>query len=191
MTAEARGVPWMKWLSIFVLLTAGIVGLGLSLCGGVFLVGSLGPGGSSLAGVAPIAAGALVVGLIVLIVSMRQLVSVWREPGDAGQSQLPAAAKRAAVLTTIDFLVTGMWFFLPLVISLLRRRRWSRHAIVAVIAIKWLGALGLAGGPYRAFGAYLAYGLLYLLPDAAVLVTLFSREVSDWFAENRARRRES
>jgi hypothetical protein len=183
MSDQEKSVHWLKWLSVVVLLIAGVVGLGLSLCGGVFLLGSLTSGsGGVLQGVAPIAAVALAVGLVVLVVSMRQLVSVWREPGDAGQARLPAAVKRAAVLTTIDFLLSGMWFFLPLIVSLLRRRRWSRQLILAVLAIKWLTAPVFflrSGGAV----AYIGYGAIYVALDAAVLVTLFSRSVSEWFAE--------
>jgi hypothetical protein len=181
MTDASGSGAWLKWLSVIILLLAGLVGLGVSLCGGVFLLGSLGGGSDGLGGIAPLAGTALVVGLVVLIASIRQLISVLREPAGGGRV-IPAGVRRAAVLTTIDFVLSGMWFFLPLVVSLLRRRTWARPLICVVLALKWLSAIGFVSVLYAA-GAYLAFGGVALILDAAVVVTLFSGEVSAWFAE--------
>jgi hypothetical protein len=178
MTATGSNA-WLKWLSVIILLLAGLVGLGLSLCGGVFLLTSL-SGSGGMQGIFPIAATVLVVGLVVLIASVRQLIVVSREPAE--RSAIPAGVKRAAVLTTIDFVLSGMWFFLPLVVSLLRRRTWARPLICGVLAIKWLSAMGFAS-VLHGVGLYLALGGIALILDVAVLVTLFSGEVSAWLAE--------
>jgi hypothetical protein len=94
---------------------------------------------------------------------------------------LPREVKRAAWLAVADFLVSGLWFFLPLIVSLLRRRRWSRPLIAAVIGFKWLGAFGLVYGPYGGWVPVLYFGLPIVALDVAVLVTLFSGAVSAWF----------
>jgi len=173
-------VPWLQWLSIALLLLAGLVGLGLSLCGGFFLLASLGPS-NGMDGITGLAALCLAVGLAVLFVSLRQIRAISREPIDGVESRLPREVKRAAWLAVADFLITGLWFFLPLIVSLLRRRPWSRPVIAAVIGFKWLAAFGLIYQPYR--GSVLLFGLpiVALVLDIAVLVAMFSGAASAWF----------
>jgi hypothetical protein len=167
-------------LAIALLLIAGLVGLGLSLCGGFFLVVSLNEP-SSLDGVAGLAALCLAVGLVVLVGSVRQIRAIAREPIDGIRAPLPREVKRAAWFAVADFLVTGLWFFLPLIVSFLRRRRWSRPLICAVLAFKWLGAFGLMYAPYGGLSTVMYFGLPLVALDVAVLVTMFSGAVSAWF----------
>jgi len=178
-TRNERPVRWLQWFSIALLLIAGVVGLGLSLCGGFFLFASLAEP-TNMGGIAGLAALCLAVGLVVLFVSVRQIRAISREPVDGAQNPLPSAVKRAAWFAVADFLVTGLWFFLPLIVSLLRRRRWSRLLICAVIGFKWLGALGLLYRPYAGWSTVMYVGLPIVALDIAVLVTLFSGAVSAW-----------
>jgi len=177
-------VPWLQWLSIALLLIAGLVGLGLSLCGGFFLFASIAEP-SNMGGIAGLAALCLAVGLAVMFVSLRQIRAISREPIDGVGAPLPREVKRAAWLAVADFLLTGLWFFLPLIVSLLRRRRWSRPVIAAVIGFKWFGALGLMYRPYGGWMSVMYFGLPIVILDVAVLVTLFSGAVSAWFNQAR------
>jgi len=183
MTQQDR-VPWLQWLSIALLLLAGLVGLGLSLCGGFFLLASLGPS-NGMDGIAGLAALCLAVGLVVLFVSLRQIRAIAREPIDGAQSRLPREVKRAAWLAVADFLITGLWFFLPLIVSLLRRRRWSRPLIAVIIVFKWFAAFGLMYAPYGGWSSVLAFGapIVVVILDIAVLAALFSGAVSAWFKQ--------
>jgi hypothetical protein len=183
-TQKETPVPWLQWLSIALLLVAGLVGLGLSLCGGFFLFVSLNEP-SSMNGVAGLAALCLAVGLVVMFVSLRQIRAIVREPVDGVRSPLPSEVKRAVWLAVADFVLSGLWFFLPLIVSLLRRRRWSRQLIGAVIGLKWLGAFGLMYLPYGGWSSVMYFGLLAMALDVAVLVTLFSGAVSAWFNQAR------
>lgn len=176
---EAR-VHWLQWLAIALLLLAGLVGLGLSLCGGFFLFMSLAEP-SGMDGIAGLAALCLAVGLVVLFVSLRQIRAIAREPVESGATPLPSGVKLVAWLAVADFLLTGLWLFLPLIVSLLRRRRWSRPVIVAVLGIKWLGAFGLMYGPYGGWSSIMYFGLPIVALDVPVLVTMFSGAVSTWF----------
>ena len=184
MTQSERGVAWLQWLAIAVLLIAGLVGLGLSLCGGFFLFASLTEPSSGMGGIAGLAALSLAAGLAVLLVSLRQIRAIAREPIDGVQARLPREVKRAAWLAVADFLLTGLWFFLPLIVSLLRRRRWARPLIVLAIGLKWVGAFGLMFRPYGGWSSILYYGLPIVALDGAVLVTLFSRAVSAWLSRD-------
>jgi hypothetical protein len=183
-TQNEPPVPWLQWLSIALLLLAGLVGLGLSLCGGFFLFVSLNEP-SSMDGIAGLAALCLAVGVVVLFGSLRQIRAIAREPVEGVRSPLPSAVKRAAWFAVADFLVTGLWFFLPLIVSFLRRRRWSRAAICGVLAFKWLGAFGLMYAPYGGMSAVMYFGLPLVALDVAVLVTMFSDAVSAWFNQVR------
>jgi hypothetical protein len=183
-TRNERPVRWLQWFSIALLLIAGVVGLGLSLCGGFFLFASLAEP-TNMGGIAGLAALCLAVGLVVLFVSVRQIRAISREPVDGVQNPLPGAVKRAAWFAVADFLVTGLWFFLPLIVSLLRRRRWSRWLICAVIGFKWLGALGLLYRPYGGWSSVMYFGLPIVALDVAVVVTLFSGAVSAWVNQDR------
>ncbi len=185
MTERETAVPWLQWLAIAVLLIAGIVGLGLSLCGGFFLFASLTE--SDMGGVLGLAAVSLAVGLGVLFVSLRQIRAIARQPVEGVRAPLPRALKRAAWLAVADFLVTGLWFFLPLIVSLLRRRRWARPLIAAVIGLRWLSTIGLMFRPYGGWSSVIYYGLVVVGLDVATLVTLFSGAVSAWFNESRPR----
>ena len=178
-------VPWLQWLSIALLLIAGLVGLGLSLCGGFFLFASLADSSSGMSGIGGLAALCLAVGLGVLFVSVRQIRAISREPVDGVGTPLPHAVKLAAWLAVADFLFTGLWFFLPLIVSLLRRRPWSRPVIAAVIGFKWLGAFGLMYQPYGGWSSVMYFGLPIVALDVVVLVTLFSDAVSTWVNQAR------
>jgi len=183
-TQNETRVPWLQWLSIALLLIAGLVGLGLSLCGGFFLFASLAEP-SALSGIAGLAALCLAVGLVVLGVSIRQIRAISRDPVDGVGTPLPREVKRAAWFAVADFLITGLWFFLPLVVSLLRRRSWSRPVIAAVIGFKWLGVLGLSYRSYGGWASLVYLGPLIVALDVAVLVALFSGAVSAWFSHAR------
>jgi hypothetical protein len=179
-TQNETPTPWLQWLAIALLLIAGLVGLGLSLCGGFFLLISLGDA-SGMGGIAGLAALCLAVGLVVLFVSVRLIRAISREPVDGVGTPLPYPVKLAAWLAVADFLFTGLWFFLPLIVSLLRRRRWSRPVIAAVIGFKWLGAFGLMYRPFSGWMPVVYIGVPVVALDVAVLVTLFSGAVSAWF----------
>lgn len=184
MTQNEPRVPWLQWLSVALLLLAGLVGLGLSLCGGFFLFMSLAEP-SGMNGIAGLAAICLAVGLVVLFVSLRQIRSIAREPVDGVGTALPRAVKLTAWLAVADFMLTGLWFFLPLIVSLLRRRSWSRPVIAAVVGFKWLGAFGLMVGPYGAGASVVYLALPLVVLDVAVLATMFSGAVSAWFNQAR------
>jgi hypothetical protein len=175
-------VPWLQWLSIALLLLAGIVGLGLSLCGGFFLFASFSEP-SGMAGIAGLAAACLAVGLAVLYFSVRQIRAIARDPVDGGGAALPSEVKRAAWFAVANFILTGVWFFLPLIVSFLRRRRWARPLIAALIAAKWFGLFGLIYRPYTGWMPLMYFGLPIVILDVAALVTLFSSGVSAWLRE--------
>ncbi len=170
---------WLKWLSIILLGFAGLIGLGMSLCGGVFLISALGKPFSSGYGVGWIALIVLAIGVPVLVVSVRQLQAVLQDQQGFNAADYPVQIKRIAVLAGVDFVLSGYWFFLPVIVSLLRRRKWSRWVIAVLVASKWLYLVSVLINPYG-YGMLLGFSFAYLVMDVILLTMLFSQPVSAW-----------
>jgi hypothetical protein len=182
MTAANRG---LKWLAVALAGLSGLLGLGMSLCGGTFLVAGLSGRGGEDYGIAWLAGASLVIGVVVLIASIRQLRAASVAEIAADSTPMPSQIKWAAILLAVGLLISGSWLFLAAIVPLLRRRPWARLMIVAVLGGKWLMGmsalwllLGSSLNGSSAYGMMLAVVLVGI--DAAVLVLLFSRQATRW-----------
>jgi len=175
----------LKWFAIILLGLTGVVGLGMSLCGGVFFVSSLGKPFAQNYGVGWIGLISLVIGVPIMLASFWQMRRLYKAQ-ESLDAALPARVKHTAILTGVVLLLDGLWFCLPLLVSFLMRRPWSRWAVIVTVALKWLymGTMLISVFGRSPLLGVSAYFVVVAALDVWMLAWLFSGSVTDWLASS-------
>ncbi len=172
----------LKWFAIILLGLTGLVGLGMSLCGGAFFVSSLGKPFSTNYGVGWIGLISLVIGAPVMLASFWQMRRLFKAQESIDQLTMPERVKHTAILTGVVLLLDGLWFCLPVLVPLLMRRAWSRWVIAVAVGCKWLymGVMLVSVFGGTPLLGMLAYFAVMAALDIWMLVWLFSAPVTAW-----------